>query len=160
MADAGRFSLVKLNNTNYATWKFEVEMLLTREELWFAVAEEKPEPETDAWRKSDKKARATIALCVDPSQYTLIKDCTTARAVWEALKSYHEKSTTTSQLSLLIRLCDSKLQEGGDAEKHLLEMDSLFERLQNAGINLEEKLKVAMVLRSMPDSYHYLASVL
>lgn len=160
MADPGRFSLARLNNTNYATWKFEIEMLLTREELWFVVEEAKPEPVTAAWTKADKKARATIALSVEQSQYPLIKDGTTALAVWNALKSYHEKTTMTSQLSLLIRLCDGKLQEGGDAEKHLLEMDSLFGRLQSAGLELGEKLKVAMVLRSMPESYHFLASAL
>lgn len=160
MAEAGKFTLAKLNNNNYATWKFEIEMLLTREDRWFVVDEVKPEPETDTWRKADRKARTTIALCVEPSQYTLIRDCASARDVWDALKAYHEKSTTTSQLSLLIRLCDAKLQEGGDAEKHLLEMDTLFGRLQNVGLTLEEKLKVAMVLRSMPESYHFLASAL
>lgn len=158
MADVGKFTLAKLNNNNYATWKFEVEMLLTREDLWHVLDEAKPEPETVAWQKADRKARATIALSVEPSQYTLIQECNSAREVWDALKGYHEKSTTTSQLSLLIKLCDAKLQEGGDAEKHLLEMDTLFGRLQNVGLTLDEKLKVAMVLRSMPQSYHSLTS--
>lgn len=160
MADLGKFSIVKLGNSNYGTWKFQMEMFLTREELWHTVDEVKPEPETDAWRKADKKARATIGLCIEQSQYPLIKDCTTARAVWDALKAYHEKSTITSQLSLLIRLCDSKLGESGDVERHLLEMDTLFDKLENAGLDLEEKLKIAMVLRSMPESYHFLASAL
>ena len=160
MADLGKFSLVKLNNTNYATWKFQMEMFLVREDLWHVVAQPKPEPETSVWQKADRKARATIGLCLEQTQYTIIKDCASAVAVWNALKAYHEKSSTTSQLSLLNRLCDTKLPEGGDVEKHLLEMDSVFERLQNCGLNLDEKLKIAMMLRSMPDSYHSFASAL
>lgn len=160
MADPGKFAISKLGNTNYASWKFQMEMFLIREDLWHVVADAKPEPVTDAWNKADRKARATLGLCIDESQYVLIKDSVSAKAVWDALKAYHEKSTASSQLSLLNRLCDAKLSENGDVEKHLLELDSLFERLVNAGLVLAEKLKIAMVLRSMPESYHFLASAL
>lgn len=160
MADPVKFSIAKLSNQNYPTWKFEMEMFLEREDLWHVVDEPKPEPETAAWKKADKKARATIALCIDRSQYTLIKDCGSASEVWDALKHYHEKATASSQLALLSRLCDAKLEESGDVEKHLLNMDALFERVEDAGLELAEKLRVAMILRSMPDSYHFLASAL
>lgn len=160
MADPGKFAITKLGNSNYATWRFQMEMFLTREELWHVVDDDAPVPVTEAWTRADKKARATIGLCLEQSQYTLIKDCASARAVWDALRAYHEKATITSQLSLLIRLCDAKLGESGNVEKHLLDMDSLFERLEGAGLKLEEKLKIAMVLRSMPESYHFLASAL
>lgn len=33
MADVGKFSIVKLRNNNYGTWKFQMEVLLIREEL-------------------------------------------------------------------------------------------------------------------------------
>lgn len=45
MADVGMFSIVKLGNSNYGTWKFQMEVLLIREELWYRVDEVKPEPE-------------------------------------------------------------------------------------------------------------------
>lgn len=161
MADLGRFSIVKLGNNNYAAWKFQMQMFLVREELWNVVSEATPAaPIPDAWHKADKKALATIALSIEQSQYPLIKDCSTAKDMWEALKQYHEKTTAASQLSLLIRLCDAKVGEEGDVEKHLLDMDVLFEQLQSAGLVLDEKLQIAMVLRSMPESYHFLASTL
>lgn len=160
MADPGKFAISKLGNSNYASWKFQIEMFLIREDLWHVVADVKPEPVTDAWVKADRKARATLGLCIEESQYVLIKDCVSAKAVWDALKAYHEKSTASSQLALLNRLCDAKLSESGNVEKHLLDLDSLFERLVNAGLQLDEKLKIAMVLRSMPESYHFLASAL
>lgn len=160
MADPSKFSIAKLGNNNYGTWRFQMEMFLTREELWHVIAEQAPVPVTEAWNRADKKAKATIGLCIEQSQYTLIKSSTTAKEVWDALRTYHEKATITSQLSLLIRLCDTKLGESGNVEKHLLEMDALFERLEGAGLKLEEKLKIAMVLRSMPESYHFLVSAL
>lgn len=45
MADVEKFSIVKLGNSNYGTWKFQMEVLLIREELWYRVDEVKPEPE-------------------------------------------------------------------------------------------------------------------
>lgn len=138
-----------------------MKMFLIREELWKVVNEPvPPAPVPEAWSKLDEKAYSTIALSLEPSQYTIIKTCVYARDLWTELQQFHEKATASSQLSLLIRLCDAKVGEEGDVEKHLLEMDALFEELQNAGLPLAEKLQIAMILRSMPQSYHFLASTL
>lgn len=60
----------------------------------------------------------------------------------------------------MIRLYDAKLGEFGDVEKHLLKQDTLFDKFQNAVLDLEDKLKIAVVLRSMPESYLLPASAL
>ena len=42
MAESSKtFNTVRLNNENYATWSFEVEMLLRRDDLWQYIEEEK-----------------------------------------------------------------------------------------------------------------------
>ncbi|EDM69369.1 hypothetical protein RAZWK3B_08266 [Roseobacter sp. AzwK-3b] len=46
MADAGKFSFARLNNQNYQDWKFRMEMLMIREELWYVIDEPKVEPVT------------------------------------------------------------------------------------------------------------------
>ncbi|KXJ74672.1 hypothetical protein RP20_CCG013146 [Aedes albopictus] len=45
-------------------------------------------------------------------------------------------------------------------EKHLVDLDDLFERLENVGQKLDDSLKVAMVLRSLPDSFDSLVMAL
>lgn len=154
----------KLNNQNWASWKFRMEMMLTREELWYVVGTPKPEPAEAAaaaqWVKDDQKARATMGLCIDENQYSLVKAAATAKDFWEQLKSYHEKVTVTSRVSLLKKLCNLNLFEGGDLESHLFEVEELFERLHNAGQDLENSLKIAMILRSLPDSYSGLVTAL
>lgn len=160
MADSGKCSIQKLSNSNYAMWKLEMEMVLETMELWFVVEENAPNPVTPEWKKADRKARANIVLAIERGQYPLIRSCATAREVWDALKAYHEKQTVETQLSLLCRLCDAKMEEGGDVEKHLLAMDALFQRVEDAGFEVAEKLQIAMILRSMPKSFHFLASSL
>lgn len=129
-------------------------MLLIREELWSVISDGKPEDaDDDDWKRDDQRAIATIGLCLEDSQFSIIKKKESAKEVWESLKTYHEKPNMTSRVSLLKRLCSINLIEGGDMEKHLVVLDELFERLDNVGQKLDDTLKVAMILRSLPDSF-------
>lgn len=49
----------------------------------------------------------------------------------EPVPSPKTAKAITSQLLLLIGLCDSKLGESGDVERHLLKMGTLFDKLRN-----------------------------
>lgn len=53
---AEKYSFAKLDNDNYFVWKYRMEMLLIKENLWMVVTDAKPEPES---RNSnlDKKRR-------------------------------------------------------------------------------------------------------
>lgn len=42
--DGGKFSVEKLRSGGYETWRFKVEMLLVRENLWKYVSEAAPQP--------------------------------------------------------------------------------------------------------------------
>lgn len=137
-----------------------MEMLLTREELWYVIDTPKPTVNSSQWEKDDKKARATMGLCIAESQYGLIKAATSAKDFWCNLKKYHEKVTVTSRVSMLKRLCNLNLLEDGDLECHLFEVEELFDRLTQAGQELAESLKVAMILRSLPESYSGLVTAL
>lgn len=155
-----KFLFARLGNQNYQTWKLRMEMLLKREDLWSVVADVKPEPVTAVWTRSDQKCHATVVLYLEDSQLCLIKDAESAKDVWNKLKTYHEKATMTSRVSLLKKICSLNLCESGDVEKHLIELEELFDRLACAGQALEDPLKIAMMLRSLPDSYSGLVTAL
>lgn len=73
MADKVKASITKLNNENYFIWKFKVELLLTKDEVWHVIAEAVPvlsndrsnQANIDKWKKCDDKARAAIGLLVE-----------------------------------------------------------------------------------------------
>lgn len=148
----------RLNNLNYNTWKTRMEMLLKREEMWSTVSGNPPAAgataaQKEAWNKADEKALATIVLFVEDGQLNLVKDAKSSSDAWNQLKNYHEKKTMTSRVSLLRRICSLNMAEGANMEKHLLDLEDLFDRLSCAGQALESPLKVAMVYRSLPESY-------
>lgn len=156
MADGMRVSFAKLSSGNYVSWKFRMKSLLEREELWDVIGTAKPE-EVDEhyaqWKKNDVKARATISLFIDDNQLRFIKKAETARDMWNNLKTYHEKATIGTQAMLLQQLCSINLGEGGEVEKHLEEIENLFDRLDSSGVEISEQLRVIMMLRSLPPSF-------
>lgn len=151
MADQQRFSLTKLNNHNYQSWKFKMEMMLIRDELWHVISDDAPTPVT--WTK----ARATIGLCIDDNQTSLVRNCANAKAAWTALKEYHDKG---SEVYLLKKLTRLELPEHGDMEQHLQQFTDLLQRIADTGEPIPDKWQVAMLLCSLPDSFDPLATAL
>lgn len=178
-----RLGVEKLNGQNYCSWKQQAEFLLIREDLWRYIVGTKPAPvraaasnsgstgaasagqvlnaaEIDAWDSGDQRARATIGLLLEKSKLPLIKNATTAKLCWNALKDHFETVTLTTKVALLKRLCGMHYVEDEDIQDHIQQMEEIFERLTMAGQQLDEDLCVAMVLRSLPDSFDALTTAL
>lgn len=160
MADGTTVKFNKLNGSNYQVWKFRMEMLLIKEDIWSVISTAAPSPVTDVWTTKDQRARATIGLLVEDNQLIHIRSQTTAAGVWKALKDYHEKSTLCTKVFLLKRLCRSQLSESGNMEEHLDAMLDVVNRLSGLGEDLKENLVVALLLCSLPESYETLIMAL
>lgn len=99
-------------------------------------------------------------LLMENSQYGLIKQTTTGREAWAKMKTHFEKPTLTSKVSYLRNLIAKRYSDGEDIEKHVVEMEEVFERLSLAGLKLDEKLQVALVLSSLLKSFNRLSTAL
>src|SRR5580765_4224138 len=113
MADT-RFSITKLNNTNFQVWKCKVELLLIKEDLWHTISTDRPAIPDERWLKADRQARATVGLLVEDDQLRHIKDTSSAKEAWTALQNYHQKASLTNQVFLFKKICSMKLSENGD----------------------------------------------
>lgn len=162
-------TIAELNNENYFTWKFRVELLLIKDDVWHVI--EKPAPvlspdrsnqsTVDAWKKCDDKARSTIGLLVEDNQLNHLRNKATAKLLWDALKGHHERSTLSNKVILMRKICCAKLEEDGDMEAHIYELTGLFQRLVALGeTQLSDSWSVAMILSSLPESYDALVSAL
>src|SRR6218665_3886831 len=87
-----RYTVAKLNNSNYQIWKFKVKMLLIREDTWTVVQGVIPDPVPDDWQRKDETAQCTISLTVEDNQLVHICNCTSARDMWKQLQKVHERS--------------------------------------------------------------------
>lgn len=155
-------NIVKLNNSNYFNWKYRMELLLTKEDLWEILSQEIPTSTTafNRWNKQDKKARALIGLAVEDSQLVYIRNQQTARDTWNALREAHEKDTIVNKVSLYKKISFKRAASGDDIEKHINELADLIQQLSDLGEITSEAWKVGMLLGSLPDSFHALVTAL
>lgn len=129
-----------------------------KDDLWTVIENNAP-TSTDrtalqSWTKKDSKARAVIGLAVEDSQVNLVKNATSATQAWSALKEYHEKAILATEVMILKQLCQLKYTEDKNMEHHLNEMDNLIERLTSLSQTVPERMKFALMLCSLPDSYN------
>ena len=150
----------RLNNTNWASWKFRMQLWLVKEGLWTIVEEPKPENATAAWMAKDASARAIIGLALDDGQLEHVFGVATANEMWLKLKAHHERGSLCNKIHVLRKLCSLRLREGGDMAKHLSEVSGLVSRLHAMGEKLGEHWVVAILLSSLPESYSPLITAL
>lgn len=159
-----KLTISKLNNNNYFTWKFKMQMILTKEKVWKTIIESRPTQATElaAWNTSDETARALIVLAVEDNQLSLIMDKLTARGTWDALKEFHQKSTVVSKMTLMRNLFDLKMTDSTPIENHIEEVSNYLQKLNGLGVTAfnDESIKTALILSSLPDSYRTLVTSL
>lgn len=159
-----RFAMTKLNSENYSVWCYKMELMLIDDNLWEVIEEAKPDDldatKLAAWKKKDDKARARIGLLVEDDQLLHIRNAKSAKDSWNALKEYHQKSTLSSKVLLLKRICRSVLIEGGDMEAHINSFSNNISQLSALGQDLPDNLIAALLLGSLPESYDTLVTAL
>lgn len=144
-----KFGIERLGSENYENWSFQVKSLLMREELWKFATTAPPVPVTEAWKNGDAKTQGTISLFVGIMQQSLIRKCNSAKEIWDTLKNHYQKTSLTTKVSILKKICNLTYTDGDDMENHLHEMEDMFQRLTNAGLELGATLTVVLVLRSL-----------
>lgn len=160
-SESVKFSVEKLNDKNYSTWKYEMKLVLIDRDLFEYVSNKKPEKDVPAnWDKNDKKAMAAIGLSVEKTQQQHIRKCATAYDAWNALKEFHQRNSLSVKLRLLRNLWNVKLPEGGNMSEHLHEIGGLIDELEDAGETLTNHLTVALILSSLPESYDTIITAL
>ena len=73
--------------------------------------------------------------------------------IWRKLERQYEKRTAASKLSLVQKYFGAKMAKGESAEKHLLNMSELCDRLAAMELPLTEEFQPLMILASLPSSY-------
>lgn len=137
-----------------------MELLLKNMDLWEHIEGDPPDVLPSTWASREVKAKALIGLHVEDDQLIHIRRKTTAKEMWTALREYHQKSTLSTKVRLLRRLCRTTMPEGGDMQSHINVMDGVMDELTTLGEPIKEQLAVAFYLSSLPESYGPLITAL
>src|SRR6218665_1259601 len=151
-----RYTVAKLNNSNYQIWKFKVKMLLIREDTWTVVQGDTPDPVPDDWQRKDEKAQCTISLTVEDNQPVHICNCTSAKDMWKQLQKVHERSNLSSKMYLRKKLYKMRLQDDQNMQEYISAVLRLVEQLRGVGEEVSDQQVATLFLCGLPDEYETL----
>ena len=166
MAVDEKWSIDKLESSNWATWKFQMRHLLLAKELWGHVdgTEVLRDGVTAAVRaefqKKSQKAFSSIVMAISSSQLYLVTSCEQPKDAWDALRNHFERDTLANKLLLKKRYFRMEMREGTSTEAHLKHMKELTDKLAAIGAPISEEDQVVTLLGSLPKSYSTLVTAL
>ncbi len=156
-------SIERLNGVNFYNWKFKVQMLLIREDLWEIVngSDTAPVGTSEAqaiatWRKRDQKALSTICLAIEDSELTHVRACKTAAEAWKNLGEAYETKGLARKLYLRRKFLTHMMIEGDTMQEHITRLSEMAEQLEAIGAEVSDGDMVMTLLCSLPSSYEML----
>jgi gag-polypeptide of LTR copia-type/Domain of unknown function (DUF4219)/Zinc knuckle len=132
---------------NWATWSFQMKMLLIYKDLWEAIASDSPS------QKVNDKALANIALHVKTHHASTLKDKTKAKDAWDALKKLYETKSLASRMHLMQELQTLTLGEEETMTVYFARVRELRDRLIAIGDEVKEVQLVLHLLNGLPSQY-------
>ena len=123
-----KWTIDKLDGSNWMTWKFHMRHLLLGKGLYGLVdgseelAEGANAQARTEHRKRLQKALTSIVMAVGTSQLYLITSTETPRDTWDALRNHFERDTLANKVFLKKKFFRMEMKEGTSHIKHMKEV--------------------------------------
>lgn len=173
-----RFLVALFDGTNYAAWKFRVQVLLEEHELWDCVQTElgdlvelaERDNDTAAQRteknalrekrkKRERKCKSMLISRIHDSQLEYVQDKATPKQVWDALKRVFERKSIASRMHLKRQMLSMRF-DGGRLQDHFLRFDKLLREYRGTGAAMEDLDAVCHLLLTLGPAYSTVVTAL
>ncbi len=147
-----KWTVDKLDGSNWITWKFQVKHLLLGKGLWKYIdgsamlAEDATEEQRLKFKSESQKAFSILAMAISASQLYLITSCEEPKEAWDALKKHFERETLANKLFLKKKYFRKEMSEDSSIETHIKEMKELTDKLSSIGSPISEEDQVVTLL--------------
>lgn len=149
------YQVDKLNNHNFTTWKFRLQMILKARKLWKYVDPGVIGLDADSQEK-DQEALSQIALTVSDGVVGHIRNAKTAREAWFKICSVFEQKGLASQIFLRRKLINVKLDETQSMQSHINKIREIADQLEAIGDPVKDRELAIILLSSLPERYNAL----
>ena len=164
MSDRYLTSITKLNGENYHDWKFAVSMALRQKGCWGVISgvEEKSKTrEGDkSWDTKAEEGLTIIALTVDPSQYTYIRNSANGVEAWTALKEIYEKNSRSTRISLKRQFYGFEHNTNAPMSAYVNGITDLAGKLKAIGIAFTDEEITDVLIFNLDNEYSSIAASL
>ena len=113
-----KWSIDKLDSSNWITWKFQMRHLLMAKGLWKYVdgsevlAEDATDRARAEFREKLQKALSTIVMAITTPQLYLVTSCEQPKDTWDTLQKHFERETLANKLFLKKQYFQMEMKEG------------------------------------------------
>ncbi|GBM27093.1 hypothetical protein AVEN_189867-1 [Araneus ventricosus] len=146
-----------LSNSNFETWKLQMEAVLIKNDRFKYLSKVAPPPEQkeayDSWKIEDSKTKADLFLCIQPSELKLLKNCLSAKDMWEKIESTYQSKGPARKVNLLKSLLQLKMEIVSDVRDHIRKFLDFIDKLQDLDIVIDEDFTSVMLLYSLPANF-------
>ena len=148
----------KLNDTNFHIWKQKIQLQLALRDLDQYIDSTPPteEKELATWTRGDRKAKAIIGLSLSDEHLNHVRDVSSAKEMWTAIRNLFERHTLLNKLAARRRFYTATMQEGEKVLTFINRIQQLASTLKSMGIDVDEKEVAMAVLNGLPPQYENL----
>eukprot|EP00731_Ephydatia_muelleri_P003627 Em0001g3627a len=164
---SSKWSIDKLTEENWSTWKFQTSTVLKAKNLWAFVDGDSATLPADAsadqrarYAEQSDQAMAVLVMAISQSLLHLVTDCKTPREIWKALKDRFERNGLTSKMLLMREFLTFRLNQGHSVNDHLKRFKEICDKLSAIEQGVTEEQKVMILLLSLPKSWDGLQTAL
>ena len=162
-----KWSIEKLDGSNWNTWKFQMKHLLMAKGLWNLVdgsevlaSEATAAAAAALFQSRLQKAFSTIVLAMDSAQLYLVTSCEEPKQAWDALKNHLERETLANKLLLKKQYFCSEMKEDTLVDQNLKQVKDITDKLAAIGAPVSEEDQVLTLLGSLPRSFATLVTAI
>jgi len=153
------------NGTNFAFWKYRVELVLQLCNLWPLVdgmdkAPNISSPDYTDWTDRDHEACAQIALMLTDELLNTVFHAQMLKEAWDRLMVCYEGKGEQKIAYLIIELFHSTLSDETPLDPQINTMMHTADTISVLGLPLDDKLIAIAIIISLPPSYDTLKTIL
>ena len=163
--EEGNLRVEKLTAENFHNWKFDMKMLLMRNDVWDIVTGEEVLEngasivKRTAFKKRENRALSTICLAVSKECKIYVRSAKTSREAWETLEKHFEEKTLSRKIMYRQKLYWLRMEDENMVE-HINKLKTIAEHLEALDDAPPERELVMILLSSLPKAYHNLITTL
>lgn len=146
MEDQGSGSLrvEKLNDTNFYVWKQKIQLLLALKEVDHHIEEtidmnERDDDKHKQWIRGDNKAKAIIGLSLSNEHLEHVRDCQTAKDMWESILNVFERHTLLNKLAARRHFYTATMRNDEKVLTLINRVKQLAARLKSMKVEIDDK---------------------
>jgi hypothetical protein len=174
--DTDKTKIEKLRGSeNWATWKFQLQILLDAKDALEVVTGDMTDPGEPAagirgaelgthnearaaYRKANKRAKELIVTTVEKKPLQLLVTCNDAKAMWDKLHGVYEQKSETSISTVQTQFYQYVKDESDDIATHISKVENIAERLRQLGEPIPDSMVMTKILNTLPSPFSHFAS--